>query len=592
MAVINSTSTSTAVEPNLTLDTTSSFPPKLAPHILQHFPNKLDRAQAGHIRHFHNLATQLDGEWRHMGGPISGQELFDAYRYQIATMTYAAGVAHYHRLPALRSVFRTLFDQLIHKMMLRDVWGYWFLTSQSGKFVDPDITELRKPWPDPVRRENIMFSGHLLLMTSLYAMLFDDDKYDEEGALTFDWDPVFFGLGPEKFPHSRNTLQQTIISQLEKSGWMGVCCEPNCIFVICNQFPMIAMRYNDVRKGTDVVSGVLEKYQAAWKAKNGGFISADAAGDESLIFFLRIKQDSIVNDGGIAGNAWACAFMNAWNSEHVHEWYPKLVKGHLTWHPDGRVNLNNILVTSEIRAALKKDEDSKGLDERSLTVSAETFAQAASKVQKGLDGDQLQTPMGQSNDSTTFGFTVQWVSEVAPPPAEAERDVVSGLLKHADAYLNPTWENGGLFYPRRDGRLQDEEGNWTAMDVYTGNAAIGYGRLNVRDGQKKMWEDPWTKDGHHATYPYVEGVDLSSRVDFLRGEWNEEVGAFVLTMRTWDGSNSRLDLKIHNLPTGLYGLYQAGQLAQVKPVKVGGVFDVTADVGADEVNVVLVWEQL
>ena len=38
-----------------------------------------------------------------------------------------------------------LFDQLIHKMMLRDVWAYWYLTSQSGKIVDPDITELRKP---------------------------------------------------------------------------------------------------------------------------------------------------------------------------------------------------------------------------------------------------------------------------------------------------------------------------------------------------------------------------------------------------------------------------------------------------------------
>jgi hypothetical protein len=57
--------TSTAVEQDLILETTSSFPAKLPSHILQHFPNKLDKAQAGHIRHFHNLATQLDGEWRH-----------------------------------------------------------------------------------------------------------------------------------------------------------------------------------------------------------------------------------------------------------------------------------------------------------------------------------------------------------------------------------------------------------------------------------------------------------------------------------------------------------------------------------------------
>lgn len=31
------------------------------------FP-KLDAAQAGHLRHFHNLTTQIDGEWHHMAG--------------------------------------------------------------------------------------------------------------------------------------------------------------------------------------------------------------------------------------------------------------------------------------------------------------------------------------------------------------------------------------------------------------------------------------------------------------------------------------------------------------------------------------------
>jgi hypothetical protein len=117
---------------------------------------KLSPEQAGHIRHFHNLASQLDGEWALMGSQEPGQEWLDGYRYQLATMAYAAGAAHYHRLPALRSVFKTLFERLIHKMLRRDVWGYWYLTSQSGKMVDPDLKELRKPWADPNKKENIM----------------------------------------------------------------------------------------------------------------------------------------------------------------------------------------------------------------------------------------------------------------------------------------------------------------------------------------------------------------------------------------------------------------------------------------------------
>lgn len=117
---------------------------------------KLTREQAGHLRHFHNLATLRDGEWGVMGSQEPGQEWLDGYRYQLATMAYAAGAAHFHRLPALRSIFQSLLDNLIQKMLRREVWGYWFLTSHSGKFVDPDIEELRQPWADPIVRENIM----------------------------------------------------------------------------------------------------------------------------------------------------------------------------------------------------------------------------------------------------------------------------------------------------------------------------------------------------------------------------------------------------------------------------------------------------
>jgi hypothetical protein len=129
--------------------------PRLPPGFLDDYA-KLSPKQAGHIRHFHNMATLEDGNWGVMGSQVSGQEWLDAYRYQLATMAYASGAAHYHRMPALRSAFKALFEQLIHKMLQQEVWSYWYLTSQSGRFVDPDIEELRKPWPDPIAKENIM----------------------------------------------------------------------------------------------------------------------------------------------------------------------------------------------------------------------------------------------------------------------------------------------------------------------------------------------------------------------------------------------------------------------------------------------------
>lgn len=104
--------------------------------------------------------------------------------------------------------------------------------------VDPDLKELRNPWADPVITENIMYSDHLLLMTSLYEWLFDDDDFVKPGSLTFRWDPLFFGMGPENFAYDNRSLQRTILKQMEQNNWAGVCCEPNLVFVVCNQFPV------------------------------------------------------------------------------------------------------------------------------------------------------------------------------------------------------------------------------------------------------------------------------------------------------------------------------------------------------------------
>jgi hypothetical protein len=76
------------------------------------------------------------------------------------------------------------------------------------------------------------------MMTSMYAMLFNDDKFEAEDSLVFNWNPVYWGFGPEKFSYTRSTLQDAIIAESERNGWIGVCCEPNMVFIACNQFPV------------------------------------------------------------------------------------------------------------------------------------------------------------------------------------------------------------------------------------------------------------------------------------------------------------------------------------------------------------------
>lgn len=126
------------------LDETFNLPPKLTPE------------QCGHIRHIHNLVSQEDGDWAFFGAQEPGQEWDTARRYQLGHMAYAVGAAHYHHLPVMREAFKSLLERVIKKMLHKEVWDYWYLSSQSGVKLDPDLKELRKPWVDPVCRENIM----------------------------------------------------------------------------------------------------------------------------------------------------------------------------------------------------------------------------------------------------------------------------------------------------------------------------------------------------------------------------------------------------------------------------------------------------
>ena len=90
----------------------------------------------------------------------------------------------------------------------------------------------------------------------------------------------------------------------------------------------------------------------------------------------------------------------------------------------------------------------------------------------------------------------------------------------------------GLYYPRND-KLENEEPKWTHMAPVSGNAAIGYSRLNVRDGQKKMWDHPWTQNDL-ATRPWVDGLDFWRNIDCLRGVWDAEPKAIIITLTTWN----------------------------------------------------------
>jgi hypothetical protein len=528
-----------------------------SPVLASDYP-KLDRKQAGHLRHFHNLVAQPDGEWHHFGSQEAQQEWDDAFRYQLATMCYAAGAAHYHRLPAMRTMFKTLMRRMIHKMLRREVWGYWFTTSHGGSLLDPDLKELRKPWADPVINENIMYSGHLLLMTSLYAMLFDDDEFERPGSLTFRWNPLFWGF-KEDFVYDNRSLQEAIFKQMEANDWVGVCCEPNAIFVVCNQFPIIARRYNDVRDGTNVVSDVLQKYEAALKHK--GMIGKDGL----YASFFALKQGRAIPARQGAHTAWANAFMNSWNPEAVHALYDMQTMGFLTSF-NGKTELHPTRIAKAFRDLV--------LEENADRNAPETLVAARQRAHKYVNPNFPY-------ETISWGCFSMMLSELG------KKRELADLLEYADRSLNPTWENGGLFYPRND-QLLDDDGHMIHIEPHSGNSGIGYSRLNVTDGQRKMWEQPWTRETL-ASQPWVDGLSLADGVDVLRGVWDEQKQAMVVTLKSWSSQSISVTLFIRNLPRkGQFAVYVNGEMAHTAAPDSSGSIEISQMVVKEELDIVVV----
>src|SRR3546814_2327287 len=101
-------------------------------------------------------------------------------------------------------------------------------------------------------------------------------------------------------------------------------------------------------------------------------------------------------------------------------------------------------------------------------------------VEPSVKPDGFGPPLTHAYD---FGWAAVCASEVG------DTESLDRLLNYADTFLNPTWEHGSYFYPRRDGWF-DEEGRLAAMDPHTGNALLAYARLHVPDGLNRLYNEP------------------------------------------------------------------------------------------------------
>lgn len=433
--------------------------------------------QISHLRHWDNLSRQQPNDWSFMQGKGVSQDDFGGYRFQLAYMIYGLALTHRHRLPAAPGLFQPIIQRLIEKLLEPEVWLYWRDVSRGGSVYNAHLaSELSEEW-DPVVRDNIMYSAYVQSSALLHDYLFASERYSRPGSLTFRHWSFFWGGGERTFEYDRESLNEHLYWLMVRSGYVGVACEPNCVFQICNQPAILGFRLHDLLTGGNRAAEVVAGYEQAWS----DFGRLDGSGHYNLLV-TEDKKTIFPNMGNVPwADAWCGALMNMWNREFVHANYPKQVKDFVRSGPGGTL----FVPSNPPREVMGQ-----------LVVS----------------------------DTCDFGWMAAWASEMGDTPT------LTGLLEHADAFMSPTYLRGGLYYPRNDTR-QDQNGNRTEIEPMSGNVLLGYARLNVPDGLWKLYNQPW--DPSHFEEPALTAVGRD--VEVSQAEVQD--GALVTCLRnTGQGS--------------------------------------------------------
>ena len=239
------------------------------------------------------LSKEEEQEWWDIGGSQHG--IF-AKRYSVAFAGYAAAAIGMRGDADLRKRVGKVLGNCVRRMIRRDAWAYSMSKNYWG----------RKPWaPDPCRRENVMYTGHLMHLLALYELFTGDARYHRKGD---GWD--FTWNDGSKVHYDVERLVDVTVEQMRRGPNGGVTCEPGLMFFPCNSHPHVALAifkrlgYGDWTKDAER----WEKWALAHY-----FSPAFGGGAVNLVYYAPANMMYPRGQGALDG--WSFLWYDAWASD-------------------------------------------------------------------------------------------------------------------------------------------------------------------------------------------------------------------------------------------------------------------------------------
>ena len=213
-----------------------------------------------------------------------------AVRYQINMVSYALSMAQAVHTPAFSGYLNQAQHRLAAKQQDHRVWRYWALENLWGN--------LRRD-PDPVPRDNIMFTGFLAAQLAWFQAASGERSFDAPGSL------VFAHPDGRRFAYDLPQLC-TILAQGFRTAPFGLIpCEPNWIYPLCNSIGAAGLSVQDNLAGTrlwaEAEPGFVHALETEFVTPAGEFVPCRSA-------HLGVAMPQI---GGVVGQAFPCFFLNA-----------------------------------------------------------------------------------------------------------------------------------------------------------------------------------------------------------------------------------------------------------------------------------------